>query len=620
MYWFSLILFFVIMLCLGYSVTFFIRKHDDLFERIVMTLGIGICLFIVLIYLFGMLGLPLNIYYFLVLSLFVPAYRLFLMFTGDSSKISLKLPSALKKKHIIFFFLLLIFAVTTYMYMKGSFIYPYLEDTDPYLHTHGAAYVRERQTFFLMDDVDRTVGKNFQYFLPYPPAFSSFMGMLSQTNDDVVWTLKFFNALILSLSILWFFFFVKRLSGSGNIALFATFVLASIPAYLSHFIFAHSLAVSLFGAGLYCLVAAKEDRQWLLPLVVSVAGLLMIQSLSAIVFGYFCAALFIGFCVQERRIVWRLFVGLGAGLAVALALFWIPNIIMSGGLYNIIGGAPVLKLGGEIANTIDVFTDNDFLFTKKFGGIDTQSGVGIFACILAFFGAGYLIVRLIMSKKERAAILKNNMWVLVSLLLLVITTLSIFGVPMPFKMLPIRWWAFFSFPFAIFSAYSLNRLMGLFGKSPAKYLVLFILVAGIIFTSFISRYTVQTSAWPPHVWTTMEELQGYLQLKGTEYDHIFPLCSPDYKVYFAGKDSHISNPREGDLEYFTFKESAFNRSAADISTFMTRNSLQYMLVDTACVRDFGPNATDEKVASLVESKKFFGVWSAPGVYLMAMNS
>ena len=41
--------------------------------------------------------------------------------------------------------------------------------------------------------------ESIRYMNPYPPAYDILFGILHQTNDSVYWTLKFFNALIISL-------------------------------------------------------------------------------------------------------------------------------------------------------------------------------------------------------------------------------------------------------------------------------------------------------------------------------------------------------------------------------------------------------------------------------------
>ena len=94
------------------------------------------------------------------------------------------------------------------MYHKGAFNYPYLEDDDSWSHAMGVEYVSIEKTVFEKTSV------GFHYIDPYPPAYEMLFGIIHQTNDSIYWTLKFFNALIISLSIIFFYFFAKVLSKS----------------------------------------------------------------------------------------------------------------------------------------------------------------------------------------------------------------------------------------------------------------------------------------------------------------------------------------------------------------------------------------------------------------------
>ena len=639
-YWFSVFIFIVLAYALGYSLEslgFMIfslsrkRKHAgevgkdkaDLFERLVMRIGFGICFLIVLFYLFGMIGLPLNVYYFLGLSLVVPLYRAFMIYRKEGGldiKSAVRESTKLKKKHIVYILLLAIFAVTLFMYMKGSFAYPYFEDGDPYGYGSAAHYVQERQTFWHVSEA------YFHYLPPYPPAYSTVMGLVLQTNDDMVWTMKFFNALILSLSVLWFFFLAYALTRNRWHSLFATFVLAALPGYLSHFIFSHALGTSLFAVGLYALVKAKDERRWLLPLIVSVAAILMIQAVVSVVFGLFSIVMLIGYCIQKRGIHWRLFLGLLLGLVASLALFWGPNFLIFGeDIVTSHGGEPLWAIGLAKDSNQFTFGVNDFLFSRKVngryvGGIDTQSGTGIVVVLLALFGLAYLVISLVISKKARSAIFKKEIWILISAGLLLLAFLGLQGGRLPVRMFPLRWWAFFSIAIALFSAYSISRLVSLFKSREARFVVVIVLVIGVAFTSFHPRYVVQTSMWPPHQWTNMEELQGYMQLGATQYDSFFPVCSgdDDWKVSFIGKESWIDKPRENDVSYFRFKETVFDESPAGLVSFMRSHNLDYILVDAECTKEYGINKTNGKVNELIGSGSFQGVFQAPGVILLGI--
>ena len=130
------------------------------------------------------------------------------------------------------------------MYTSGAFKYPYLENNDPWSHAKGAEFISIQKTAFDPNPFDTT--NALTYVDPYPPSYDIFMGVLHQTSQSLNWTLKFFNSLIISLGILFFYYFAKSFIGDEQKALYATFVLAMIPCYPSHFIWAHSLVITLF--------------------------------------------------------------------------------------------------------------------------------------------------------------------------------------------------------------------------------------------------------------------------------------------------------------------------------------------------------------------------------------
>ena len=67
---------------------------------------------------------------------------------------------------------------------------------------------------------------------------------------------------MVSLSTIFFYFFVKEFTGNKNKALFATFALLSIPAFMSHFIWGISLSVPLYFVVFYALERIKYDKKW----------------------------------------------------------------------------------------------------------------------------------------------------------------------------------------------------------------------------------------------------------------------------------------------------------------------------------------------------------------------
>jgi hypothetical protein len=292
--------------------------------------------------------------------------------------------------------------------------------------------------------------------------------------------------------------------------------------------------------------------------------------------------------------------------------------IAYGGFKNIITSGSNEKLwaiGLAASSNQYIFSAKDFLFTKLTGGIDTQIGIGFFACVLVIFGAAYFLFTLL-RKKTRSAYRNEDQWVVTTVTMLVITFLGVNGARLPIRLVPLRWWAFFALPFAIFSAYSILKLTDLSKKRVIKCLIILVFIVGIIFTSFISRYTVQTAQWPPHVWSGLDELKGYLALRDKPYDNIFPLCSPDCKLSFINKLSFLTNDISKDKGYFEFKAEAFNKTPKETHNFLLKNNLKYVLIDSTCVKDFGMNTTNDKIREMQESGLFAGEFSTPGAILI----
>ncbi len=301
----TIILFFLYLWGLGYTALAFVKKKpESAWENFFLCLGTGLGLFSILSIALNFLNLPLDWRIFLLLSVVFPGYVFFSKIRmvrlerggkkeegGKNNPISLLqliLPlassfwSSLKPKKRDFYLLVavLIAVLSFYMYTKGAFSYPYLEDEDPWGHAVGAKYVAlEKNAYDPPLQNQQGIDTVLSYIDPYPPAYDILMGILHQTSPDLMWTLKFFNALLISLGLVFFFLLAKVVLEDETKAAFATFVLACIPAYLSHFIWAHSLAATLFFPTMYAFLQIKEDKRWMLPAIILVAGAWVSQNM-----------------------------------------------------------------------------------------------------------------------------------------------------------------------------------------------------------------------------------------------------------------------------------------------------------------------------------------------------
>ena len=198
----TIILFFIYLWGLGYTATYLAKKPESKAERFLVYLAVGLGIFSFLVVFLNFLHIPLDWKIFLVLSLLVPVYSLI----SKIRKKEFKKPSfnaKLTRSNVAVLGVFIIFLLSLFMYTKGAFAYPYLEDEDPWGHAVGVKYVALGKKAYdpPTSIVDDKIDQQLSYIDPYPPAYDAIIGILHQTSPDLTWTLKFFNALIISLEI-----------------------------------------------------------------------------------------------------------------------------------------------------------------------------------------------------------------------------------------------------------------------------------------------------------------------------------------------------------------------------------------------------------------------------------
>jgi len=211
----SIILFFLYTWGFGYGLGSLARESEDFLERNLMRIGIGLGAMLTLGLLLNLLRIPLDWKIFLSISILLILIRFYAHFKKGKNIFNPKNISI----SIFPLLMLVLFSISFYMYAKGAFSYPYLEDDDSWSHSMGVKYVSMEKTVFEKTSV------GLHYIDPYPPVYEMLLGIMHQTSNSVYWTLKFFNALIVSLSIVFFYFFAKVFTNSSKKAFFSTFAL-----------------------------------------------------------------------------------------------------------------------------------------------------------------------------------------------------------------------------------------------------------------------------------------------------------------------------------------------------------------------------------------------------------
>ncbi len=598
----TIALFLIYCFGLGFTATSFLKNSSNFLERNLMRIGFGLSLLPFLGLVLNLFGLPADWRIILIVSLAYPVYYS----TRNFSKFDISKLIKLKitKTNLSIFVMLLIFAGTFYIYGTGAFKYPYLEDDDSWSHAIGVKYVSVEKTAFTVNPA------YFHYMDPYPPTYDLLFGIMSQTNDSIYWTLKFFNALIISLSIIFFYFFVKEFIGNRNKALFATFALASIPCFLSHFIWSIALAVPLYFVSFYAVERIKHDNRWWI-----LAGLVMVTTLTSspthsTYFGLFFVLYFITRMILERKIlIYPALAGL-SGLSLSFLFWWLPNILK----YGLDGTLSGIGLGGgntvfNVLGTADrVYTFSDFVFAKTANMINNPIGVGLILSFLLVIGVIAVFI------KFRYLFKQENHWLVLSFVWFLFTFYAVNASNMPVKLSPFRAWMLLAIPVCILATEGAFVLMDSSKKLGfGKIIVLFLIIVGVLFTSTYQKYTVNTAVWPPGgFWGSMEEIQGYSWLREN--------IPPDTKVF-----SFVNNGPVIGMDMYTchwcedvrsFQKTGINESASDINTFLKSKHYEYVIIGGQFARKYGVNEANDKLNELLSSGLFQPTYNVAGFILL----
>ncbi len=403
MYPLSIIIFFALCYGFGHIATFFVKNSEDFFERHLMRVGVGLGTLVVFGYALNLLRIPLD--YRIFLSIACLCVLAALSYDYWKTKAVSIMPTF--NLNVPTMGMLVLFFLTFYMYHTGAFSYPYLENDDPWMHAVGVKYVSMEKTLFAPQDV------SLRYMDPYPPAYDLVMGILHQTNASVMWTLKYFNALIISLGIVFFYFFARQLTSSSKKAFLSTLALFAMPAFMSHFIWAISLTMPLFFVAFYCLERVSEDRRWMLPSALVVMAALTSSPSHSVYFGLFLGIYLITKTFSARRFLWDEYFGAFGGAALSFVLWWLPEIFRRGltGVSQGISGQQGFTVG--ISGTADrQYFLADFLFAQKANLINNPIGMGVVICSLF---AIFLILLLI---RHRSTLISHKLPILVVFIVL----------------------------------------------------------------------------------------------------------------------------------------------------------------------------------------------------------
>ncbi len=608
----TIVLFFLYLWGLGFTAigvfTAAFKKPENLpeknfLERNFVYLGLGLGIFPILSIILNFLHLPLDWKLFLLLSLAYPFYFFSRKAAGKGisfSSLNTKKLSGLKitKSSLVFLAVLLIAAASLSIYLSGAFSYPYLEDEDPWGHAIGVKYIAREKTAYdpPLKNMNREIDPVLSYMDPYPPAYEIMLGVLHQTSPDLAWTLKFFNALIISLGFIFFYLFAKGFMGNRYPALFATFALAVIPCYLSHFIWAHSLAVTLFFPAMYALEKLRENKKWFLPSVLIIASLWVSQNVDQpLKLSVMFLIYMIVISITQRKFFARHFAALISGFA--LSLFWWGTMLYKYGLkgfasYYNIGSSYAASAVSDVAtsrswNLLEALKSlvapggsasraylfRDFFVANTENYINNPIGIGMVLSLLVI-----LSVAVILWKKRSRLVTKENTWQCVALFWLIFTFWGVNGQTFPVSIArgPFRVWMLLAITAALVSAEGLNFLISE-RKKITKWLIVLAVLIGLIGTSGYQKYSFNTMAWPTSgSFASGQEVLEYAAWFGSiPLDSRVFLYSPRDKLTLGFGAFSCAWCQE----VLDFRQRILDKDAVELHRFLKSQQYEYFLIN-----------------------------------------
>ncbi|MFP4472720.1 MAG: hypothetical protein ACLFPX_02465 [Candidatus Omnitrophota bacterium] len=494
----------------------------------------------------------------------------------------------------------MIFALAALIYIHGAFQYPWLEDDDPWSHAVSSKYVA------LEKNISPPSG-TFHYLNPYPPGYAIIMGLLHQIHPSLHWVLKFFNGLIISLGFLFFYIMARELSRDQDKALLSTFFLLLAPCYLSHFIWAHALAVTLFFPAFYFLMKCLTDKKQIVPAAICCAAIPLVQPTQAIKFAIMALLMLAAYAISYRgRGAWKNVIAAILGGILIAALWWGSVAMdMLAGKSEVITRKDTVYAAaaptGTVAKNIfaasggtatEAYTLADYITFPKYNWINNPKGLGFFFSFLALLGLIYTCIRIFRTSQPHQRYYFSTIifWLVFTFLGMNSKTFNL-----PIGLFAFRFWMLFAIPASFLAAEGIFILLKKLRHpliAPAITLM-FILI--VTFQSGKYKYQFNHSQWTYGVyWNSDREMDGYLWLR--EY------LPANTKVFmFTDNQLVIGMDMRADVwsqDYRLAFAHAFHDDLEHLHHNLIRQGFSYILVTRRDAQRFGPEPVNEKLENM----------------------
>lgn len=589
---FSIIVFFIYLY--GFGKLFFYRRLT-----LVETMAIGLAAIPIIALILNALHIPLDWRIFLGLALIAPCYQFLQWWRAGRSwpKIKLKRPSWQT------LLVLTVFIFTIAIYCWGPFQYNWFEDDDPWSHAAGIKYIAIEKNLNAPDGT-------FQYLNPYPPGYDLLFGILHQISPSIYWTMKFFNGLIICLGFLFFYMFAQELTKNKSKAALATFFLALIPCYLTHFIWAHSLVITLFYPAFYFLLKTFKKKRYILPASICCAAIALVQPTQPIKFAIMAGLLIIAFASQ--KIKWKNISILLIATLSLIALWWGPVLTktflgksqitfragekITGAVNETSGIIPGL-FSPNTGSATQAYSWEHFIFIADPNLINNPTGLTPMFFILAVIGIIFAIIKLL--KKDDP----DKPYLLTIIFWLTFTFLGINSMTfnLPIGLFAFRFWMLFAIPIVLLCAEAIYSLEKFLQFKWNKILVIALLLAATTRATFPFKWWFNTNEWSYGVhWASDEDIDGYIWMreKLPVNTKIFSFTD---NVLVLGHDMRADFWTDDYKQRF---ENAFEKDINTLHTNLSEKKYDCIIISPRDIWKFGREKVNKKLKLFIEDPRF----------------
>jgi len=542
-----------------------------------------------------------------------------------------------------------------FMYIGGSYAYPWFENSDPWEYAETSKYVGETGTY--------SSPFYFNHFAePYTQGYQIVMGTIYQINHSIYDTMKVFHNLIISFTVIFFFYFMLRLSNNYRIALLSSIFLWAVPAFFSHFIFALTFNMTIMMVFFYTLL-----RKWRFISILLFASLWVSHFYTAFIATIFLVIIYISRVIATKKFN-KEYIQIGFFGILLSFLFWVPayfkyvefdlldavpavggaelffpywkiiSIVVALGMiayfthplwfkyvvklleskkmkyiYWMSLGAILLVLLIPSPGSImfkggsgdRVYGLGDFFIAKGQGLFNNPVGIGL--VVMSLFTIGLIFVFLNFDNLLE----RDNLCLFTSFNLALFSLIGVFGKSLSVGFLPFRMWTFFAIPCAMMAGITLSKICSLIedslkepkGINKLAVIVLIILICfGVYITSFKQKYELNTSMWPEHKIYSPKGIELYHTTGLPPGTRLTGLCHPTI----------LANSYDFDIEPWASEEIAryhkiaMNQTVEENHAMYKKYNISYIIVDIGCYSKFNypPDVLNNKVISLEASPLF----------------